>query len=61
MKKLILLLGFMYFCLNLYAFEFMGFEFCGNVETVADKFAEKGFYRIMGVVQEGPEKGIERS
>lgn len=41
MKKLILLLGFMYFCLNLYAFEFMGVEFCGNVETVADKFAEK--------------------
>lgn len=58
MKKLILfIMGFVSCYFNLYAFEFMGVEFYGNVETVADKYAEKGFYRTIGIVQEGPNKG----
>ncbi len=57
MKRLLLLSGLLAVCLNLFAIEFLGVELSGNVEEVADKFAEKGFTRLMGTIQEGPDKG----
>ncbi len=57
MKRLLLVFGLLAACLNLFAIDFLGVELSGNVEDVADKFAEKGFTRVMGTIQEGPDKG----
>ncbi len=57
MKKFIVILCFLTLSLNLFAFEFLGVEIAGNVEEVADKLAEKGFNRKIGIIQEGPNKG----
>lgn len=57
MKRLLLVFGLMAVWFNLLAIDFMGVKLSGNVEEVADNFAEKGFTRRMGVIQEGPDKG----
>lgn len=45
--------------MNIFAFKFMDVEIAGNVEDVADKLADKGFYRAKGIAKKGSKKGKE--